>query len=923
MLDLALSLNAGAALMPLGGGGGVSAPVNTVLPAISGTPTQGQTLSVSNGTWTNSPTSYAYQWKASGSNISGATSSTYLLTASEVGATITCTVTATNAGGSASATSAATGAVASSGLPTFTFEAETTALATAFTVAPTTRRKKSMNWAIKTLKDAGVYSKLMGFWKVGADEQSSAINWINPGTFNLVKVGAPTYVADIGYTGVAGGYLRTGINLTNLTPSTCFIGFWSNTQGITTPSDVGAIDASTNGLSLIARSTGGIMSGRIGGANVTPLDTNALGDGWYVGSRASSTSVIGYKGTDKRSTTASNSTALASAIEITFLGLNNNGTVGTSGKQQGCWAIGHGLTDADHKVLAAVATQLNREFQYGGLDIYEAGYLPATATYDVIVYGATSGGAIAAYEAARQGLTVAIVGGWRDRNIGGMAASGLGWTDWNVESALKGLPRWVLTQIQAMQGTASTTLPYDPQNFGHVLRRMLDPSKANGLDIPVYWSNGVVSCTKTGTVVNTITTADGRTFTANTGFIDASYEGDLITVAGCTTIIGREAAGTGKEALNGFIGTTSNPAQQPSNHAGTNVNVDPWLTPGNTGSGMLPGLVGILGVDSPAVGAADASVQNYNFRLTGSATSSGTKFPTTAPPGYSAATYEGLGRLFAIDATLTIDDIFKIDNVQATASFSDINNRGGFSTDFYGAAMTYPAASYSARETIWAAHKNYTLGLIYYLQYEADARIPAGVRTSALALRLSGFHYTRPHPNDDYNWPFQMYIRETRRLVGDYIHNGNDIAAADGTTPRSVKTIAVASYAFDSHGCQSWAHNNAGTWRVYNEGGIAGTGSGGSDQISPLPLEAVLPKAAEITNVCATFTVSATHVGIGAIRMEFTHMLLSQAAACMMAERKANANVALQSLNYTNLRTRLLATPSLTGEVAPSLPQLN
>src|SRR3954467_10464992 len=123
MLDLALSLNAGAALMPLGGGGGVSAPVNTVLPAISGTPTQGQTLSVSNGTWTNSPTSYAYQWKASGSNISGATSSTYLLTASEVGATITCTVTATNAGGSASATSAATGAVASSGLPTFTFEA--------------------------------------------------------------------------------------------------------------------------------------------------------------------------------------------------------------------------------------------------------------------------------------------------------------------------------------------------------------------------------------------------------------------------------------------------------------------------------------------------------------------------------------------------------------------------------------------------------------------------------------------------------------------------------------------------------------------------------------------------------------------------------------------------------------------------------
>ena len=91
------------------------APVNTVLPAITGTAQVGQTLAASSGTWTNSPTTYAYQWKADGSNIGGATSSTYLLTGGEVGKVITCAVTATNSGGSATATSAGTAAVTAAG----------------------------------------------------------------------------------------------------------------------------------------------------------------------------------------------------------------------------------------------------------------------------------------------------------------------------------------------------------------------------------------------------------------------------------------------------------------------------------------------------------------------------------------------------------------------------------------------------------------------------------------------------------------------------------------------------------------------------------------------------------------------------------------------------------------------------------------
>lgn len=87
---------------------GATAPANTALPTISGTTELGQTLTATTGTWSNSPTSYAYQWYRGGVTIGGATSSTYVLQAADAGTTITVTVTATNAAGSASATSAGT-----------------------------------------------------------------------------------------------------------------------------------------------------------------------------------------------------------------------------------------------------------------------------------------------------------------------------------------------------------------------------------------------------------------------------------------------------------------------------------------------------------------------------------------------------------------------------------------------------------------------------------------------------------------------------------------------------------------------------------------------------------------------------------------------------------------------------------------------
>ena len=94
------------------GGGTPAAPVNSVAPVISGTPTQGETLSASPGVWTGFPyPSFTYQWEADGSPIVGATSSTFVLTATEVGANITCDVTGTNTEGAATGTSNTIGPV--------------------------------------------------------------------------------------------------------------------------------------------------------------------------------------------------------------------------------------------------------------------------------------------------------------------------------------------------------------------------------------------------------------------------------------------------------------------------------------------------------------------------------------------------------------------------------------------------------------------------------------------------------------------------------------------------------------------------------------------------------------------------------------------------------------------------------------------
>jgi hypothetical protein len=254
------------------------------------------------------------------------------------------------------------------------------------------------------------------------------------------------------------------------------------------------------------------------------------------------------------------------------------------------------------------------------------------------------------------------------------------------------------------------------------------------------------------------------------------------------------------------------------------------------------------------------------------------------------------------------------------SNYYDINNTGGFSTDYIGGSVDYAAATtYAQRETIWKAHEAHIRGLLYALTNESDTRVTAALKSAINTYGFAADHYLDPHPNDQLYWPTQLYVRSMRRLVGDLVWSANDLCATDGTTPRSTKTIATASYVCDLHHNQRFADNYTGSsWRIWNEGNVQ-AGNGGTDLISPIPLEIVLPKAAEVTNLGVGFAVSSTALAFGAIRMELSSMQIAESLA-YVCKQAIDSNIDMQSVDYSALRTAILAAPDGTP---PVLPQVN
>lgn len=825
-----------------------------------------------------------------------------------------------------------------SGPSSFVFEEESTAIIEAMTAAgatPSTGHQIWINRTVKRLKNANVWNKFTGLYLRAGTEAQWLINWKSPGTFNLTKVGTPTFAAWDGVTTAANtSYYDTGIPLNSFSNNNAHISVHSLTATGANNNDAGAQDGSSNGLTINCNSAAGTYGGRCmsASANVDLTNTLSRGDGWHCLSALSNTMLNGFRdGLNIANPTKTNPAITAST---TLRILMAAGSATFSGRKLSSASFGQGFTNAEWEAAHAALLTFVYAAGSGFPIINEAGYLPAEVNADVIVYGTTEGGVSAAYAAARAGLSVALVGGWRDHpgNLGGMPASGLGFTDWQNLNSIGGLPRDVIQYCRdADNGGNMTAFDVDPNRFQMKMRQLLDPDRG-GQEVPIYYTasqngspGGIASVQKTGTRITGFSTVDGRTF-IGTYFIDASYEFDLGVAAGITYIEGREAAGSDSEAANGYRGVLStfrgnnNQFTTDGTDVGTLLVVDPYVTPGNSGSGLLPGVIPNPGV---ANGVADGLTQSFNFRLTVAASNT-TKVPisSTPPTGYSAADYEVLFRYFAAltgaGVTITTSILSSIQN-SGPAAYKDMNNRGGFSTDLLGSGTSYAVDHTGAgREVIWKAIENNMRRFIYACAWSSDPRVTSNIKgTAQTNWSLSAVHYLDPHPNDSLYWPPQLYVREDHRLVGDFILNANDLTATDGTTPRSTKTIATISYTMDSHHMDR-IEDTSGTPRCWLAGGFQ-VAAGGVDQTVPFPIEAALPMATNCTNLVSVFGVSATHVAFGACRVVLTAMQVGESMAVAVAQAIANGDQDLQSIDYPTLRTTLLALPDGTPPVLPQL----
>lgn len=191
-----------------------SVPVNTVAPVISGTAAIGQTLTSTTGTWTSDTgiTGYLYQWYRGATLITGATNSTYVLTLSDVGFSMTCRVAATDTDG--------TSAYVSSSNYIFLFDADYQAILTFATsnliALPLFPQQVKQNQLVLALKSAGAWNQLdiLYIFANNSGSQFATINWKNPNSNRATVQTVLLFTTNQGFTGAPLNYLRT-----NFTPA--------------------------------------------------------------------------------------------------------------------------------------------------------------------------------------------------------------------------------------------------------------------------------------------------------------------------------------------------------------------------------------------------------------------------------------------------------------------------------------------------------------------------------------------------------------------------------------------------------------------------------------------------------------------------------------------------------------------------------
>ena len=493
---------------------------------------------------------------------------------------------------------------------------------------------------------------------------------------------------------------------------------------------------------------------------------------------------------------------------------------------------------------------------------------------DICIYGGSSAGVIAAYTAKKMNKTVLLIE--PGNRLCGLSSGGLGYTDIGNKYAVTGLALDFYRRLGKHYGKFEQWI-FEPSAAEATFKQYIKEG-----NVDVLYQHQLADATKENGNITSITVQHATNNSKQTikakVFIDCTYEGDLMAKAGVSYTVGREA--------NSQYGETYNGVQLRDKHQFLD-GIDPYKTPGKPESGLLWGI-------SPervdAQGAGDKKVQAYNFRIC-LTSNPRNKIEITQPEGYDASKYELLLRVLEKEPNRPFNLILKPDIMPNQKT--DINNNGPFSTDMIGMNYDYPEADYKRRAQIQKEHELYIKGLLYFIGH--DTRMPAHLRNEMLKWG---------YPKDEYveygNWSPQMYVREARRMIGQYV-----MTQANCEGREVVKDgVGMAAYTMDSHNCQRIVIEKDGMKMVKNEGDVQMGGFGPY----PIAYGAIVPKETECKNLFVPVCLSATHIAYGSIRMEPVFMVLGQSSA-VAASMAIDKKTSVQGIDVASLQATLKANP--------------
>ena len=510
---------------------------------------------------------------------------------------------------------------------------------------------------------------------------------------------------------------------------------------------------------------------------------------------------------------------------------------------------------------------------------------------DLAVYGGSPAGVGAAIQASKMGKKVLFFS-FNDF-VGGLTSGGLTATDVGRKKSIGGLAKEFYKRVGRIR------------DFSPSVAEKLYLTMLKEAGVEVLFRRCLVSAEKVGSQIVSATLDTGETVQAKV-FVDATYEGDLFAAAGVSYYVGREPSATYGESVGGQWQTLS----YRDVYQFCRLPISPYVEPGDPSSGLLPEIS-----SDPAgnPGEGDFRVQAYNFRMHLSNRPGAISFPK--PIGYDPNRYALLGRFLNFDSGLrwTLHyTVAPMTDGPVQMRNGDSNNAGSFSSDYIGGNHRWPDGTYEPisfaqlppprrglpvsllnlyelREDIFQDHVSYQLGLLYFLANDPQVPEKLKERVNRFGLDPKEFKKTG-------HWPHQLYVREGRRMLSDYV-----MTQANCESIRNVDdSIGLASYPMDSHSCQRVVVKEKGIMTVRNEGNT------GYKCPKPYPIayRSIVPKKEECTNLLVPLCLSASHVAYGSIRMEPVFMIMGQSAG-IAASLAMDAGVPVQDIDMKKFRQRL------------------